>query len=130
MQLNFIDLGLLLKADNIEIPYGLIDEPLFLTVKPYLLELLNNSETEIYHFGHAPDNTSDGQDELLYDGTLFRIIVNEKYVGVDFESSPESIKKAFYNLVSNYQPDWCSIMADAGETITEITIELLYREVF
>ena len=130
MQLNFIDLGLLLKADNIEIPYGLIDEPLFLTVKPYLLELLNNGETEIYHFGHAPDNTSDGQDELLYDGTLFRIIVNEKYVGVDFESSPESIKKAFYNLVSNYQPDWCSIMADAGETITEITIELLYREVF
>ena len=130
MQLNFIDVGLIIKAENIEVPYGLIDETLFLAVKPYLLDLLSDNETDLYSFGYAPDNTSDGQDELLYDGTLFRIIVNEKYVGVDFESSPESIKKAFYNLVSNYQPDWCSIMADAGKTITEITIELLYREVF
>ena len=47
---------------------------------------------------------------------------------MDYDS--ESIKKAFYNLVSSSQPDWCSIMADAGDTITEITIELLYREVF
>lgn len=130
MELNFIDLGLLLKADNIEVPYGLIDETLFLTVKPYLLDLLSDNKTEIYHFGYAPDNTSDGQDELLYEGTLFRIIVNEKYVGVDMDDDSESIKKAFYNLVSSYQPHWCSIMADAGETITEITIELLYREVF
>ena len=110
--------------------YGLIDEPLFLTVKLYLLELLNDSETEIYHFGYAPDNTSDVQDELLYEGTLFRIIVNEKYVGVDMDYDSESIKKAFYNLVSSFQPDWCSIMADAGENITEIAIELLYRDVF
>ena len=47
---------------------------------------------------------------------------------MDYDS--ESIKKAFYNLVSSSQPDWCSIMADAGEEITEITIELQCRVVF
>ena len=47
---------------------------------------------------------------------------------MDYDS--ESIKKAFYNLVSSSQPDWCSIMADAGEKITEITIELQCRVVF
>lgn len=130
MKLEFIDLGLLLKADNLTIPYGLQDELLFVCVKAYLLELLNDPVTEIYHFGYAPDNTADGQDELLYDGNLFRIIVNEKYVGVGLESSPLEVKKAFYSLVANYDPDWCSIMQDAGETIIETTIELLYREVF
>ncbi|WP_170151319.1 hypothetical protein [Flavobacterium weaverense] len=49
-----------------------------MSVKLYLLELLNDSETEIYHFGYAPDQTSDGQDDLLYEGTWFRKIVNEK----------------------------------------------------
>lgn len=103
---------------------------MFLTVKQNLLDLLSDNDTELYRFGYAPDNTSDGQDELLYDGTLFRIIVNEKYVGVDMDDDSESITKAFYNLVSTYLPNWCSIMDDAGETITEITIELLYRELF
>jgi hypothetical protein len=130
MNLNFIDLGLILKVDNIIVNNQLQDEVLFLNVRRYLVNLLDDEATKIYHFGYAPDNTSDGQDELLHHGTLTRIIVHEKYVDVDLEFTPTEVKRAFYNLVSQYQPDWCTIIEDRGNTKTETTIELLYREVF
>ncbi|KVV16333.1 hypothetical protein [Flavobacterium sp. TAB 87] len=130
MELKFIDLGLILKADDLEVPETLQDETLFISVKPFLLALLSNDMCPIHHFGHAPDNTADGQDELLHHGTLIRIIVDEKYVGVDLECSKQEIVKAFYHLVSNYQPDFCMIMEENGATKKETTVELLYREVF
>ncbi len=130
MDIDFIDLGLILKADDLDIAEGLQDEILFLTVKPFLLDLLSNENCAIHYFGYAPDNTADGQDELLHHGTLIRIVVNEKYAGVDLECSPQEIVKAFYKLVSNYQPDWCTIIEENGETKKETTVELLYREVF
>lgn len=129
MDLEFIDLVLLLKADKQEVPHGLEGEALFLTVKSPLLELLAEQKTKLYHFGYAPDNTADGQDELLHDGTLYSIIVNNKYVGVDLESDTAAVKKAFYELVLNNTPSYCSVTDEAGETITETTIELRYLEV-
>ena len=101
MDLEFIDLVLLLKAEKQEVPYGLEDEALFLTVKSTLLELLAEQKTKLYHFGYAPDNTADGQGELLYDGTLYSINVNEKYVGVNLKTDEAAVKKAFYDLVLN-----------------------------
>lgn len=130
MDLEFIDLGLILKADDLEVTEGLMDEVLFKKVKSYLLSLLSNEVCPIHYFGYAPDNTADGQNELLYDGTLIRIIVDEKYVGVDLDCSNKEIGKAFYHLVSNYQPDFCIIMEENGNTKKETTVELLYREVF
>nr|WP_315155754.1 hypothetical protein [uncultured Flavobacterium sp.] len=130
MDIEFIDLGLIVYADNFDVPEDLSDETLFLTLKPCLLELLSNENCRIHYFGYAPDNTADGQDELLYNGILIRIIVNEKYVGVDLESNHQEIIKAFYQLVLNYQPRWSTIIAENGETKTETTVELLYQEVF
>lgn len=130
MELNFDEFALTIKANNLEVPYGLMDEPLFLTVRTHLLDLLSNNQTEIFYFGLAPDNTADGQDELLENGTFFRIIGYEKNLGVDLESTPAAILKAFHYLVSNYEPKWTTIFVEKGLTKKEVTIELLYQDVF
>lgn len=130
MELNFDEFALTIKANDLEVPYHLKDEPLFLTVRTHLIDLLRNEETEIFYFGFAPDNTADNQDELLTDGVFYRIIGYEKNLGVDLESSPAAILKAFHYLVSNYQPKWTTIFEEQGITKKEITIELLFQDVF
>jgi hypothetical protein len=130
MELKFEDFALILKTNDLEVPYHLKDEPLFLTVRTHLIDLLRNEETEIFYFGFAPDNNADDQDELLTDGMFYRIIGYEKNLGVDLESSPAAILKAFHYLVSNYQPKWTTIFEEQGITKKEITIELLFQDVF
>lgn len=130
MELKFNDFALTLDAGAIEVPYGIRDEPLFLTVRSHVLELLTCKNTRIFSFGYAPDNTADGQDELLVTGTYYRIIGYEKNLGIEVDSTPKEILQAFYYLVSNYQPFWTSILVDAGETRKETIIELLYQDVF
>lgn len=130
MELNFDEFALTIKANDLEVPYHLKDEPLFLTVRNHLIDLLANVETEIFYFGFAPDHTADNQDELLTDGVFYRIIGYEKNLGVDLESSPIEILKAFHYLVSNYQPQWTTIFKEHGVTKNEITVELLYQDVF
>jgi hypothetical protein len=130
MELEFDEFALTISANNIEVPYGLSDEVLFLTVKKDLIALLANSDTSIQYFGYAPDNTADGQDELLTEGIFFRIIGYEKNLGVDLESSETEVLRAFHYLVENYAPFWTTIMVEEGETKKEITIALLYQDVF
>jgi hypothetical protein len=102
----------------------------FLTVRPYLIDLLANEKTAVFYFGYAPDNTADGQDELLENGVFFRIIGCEKNLGIDLESSAKEIMKAYHYLVSNYEPRFTSIIIEEGLIKKEITIELLYQDVF
>lgn len=78
----------------------------------------------------TPNNTADSQDELLNDGVFYRIIGYEKNLGVDLESSKFDILIAFKNLVSNYKPFWSTIIIEDGFIKKEITIELLYQDVF
>jgi hypothetical protein len=130
MELNFEEFALTIKTNDLEIPYHLMDEPLFLSVRPHLLDLLANNQTEIFYFGLAPDNTADGQDELLEDGTYYRIIGYEKNLGIDLDSSSCEILNAFHYLVSNYNPKWTTIIIEEGLTKKEFTVELLYQDVF
>ena len=130
MELEFDEFALTISANNIEVPYGLSDEVLFLKVRKDLIELLAKPETPIHYFSYAPDNTADGQDELLTEGVFFRIIAYEKNLGVDLESSEKEVLSAFKYLVENYAPFWTTIMVEEGETKKEITIELLYQDVF
>lgn len=127
--INFYDLALIVKADSISFPDGLTEENLFLYLKEDILNILK-ANPEIIHFGFAPDNTADNQDELLYDGTQLRIICNEKYLGVDVDSSNEEVFKAFHDLIQNYLPMWTTIVEERGFLNKETTIDLLYREVF
>jgi hypothetical protein len=130
MELQFDEFALTINANGIEVPYGLMDETLFLTVKKDLIGLLANAGTTIHYFGYAPDNTADEQDELLTEGVFFRIIAYEKNLGVDLESSEKEVLKAFHYLVENYAPWWTTIIIEEGETKKEITIELMYQDVF
>ena len=88
MELDFEDLALTIRAGDLDVPFGQRDEALFLTVRSHLLELLW-SKTEIFCFGMAPDNTADGQDELLQNGIFYRIIGYEKNLWIDLENYAE-----------------------------------------
>ncbi|MFH7001195.1 hypothetical protein [Flavobacterium bizetiae] len=130
MELHFEDFALTVRAGGLDVPYGLTDQNLFLAVRQHLLKLLSNQNTEIFFFGAAPDNTADGQDELLENGIYFRIIAYEKNLGIDLESGREEILNAFGYLVENFEPKWTTILVEEGESRKEVTIELLYQEVF
>ena len=124
------DLALTIRATNLHVPCNLTEECLFLTVRGDLLELLCDSRTAIIYFGPAPDNTADGNDELLENGVFYRIIGYHKNLGICLESSIEEILSAFHFLVENFEPRWTTIFKEEGPTKKEITIELLYQEVF
>jgi hypothetical protein len=49
---------------------------------------------------------------------------------IDLESSSKEILNAFYFLVSNYEPRFTTVIIEEGLTKKEITIELLYQDVF
>jgi len=130
MELHFEDFALTVRAGGLDVPYGLADDTLFLAVRAHLTEVLRDDRTEIFFFGTAPDNSADGQDELLENGVYFRIIAYEKNLGVDLESCREEILKAFGYLVENFAPRWTAIFVEEGAAKKEVTIELMYQEVF
>lgn len=130
MELHFNDFALTIRGGGLEVPYGLKDEALFLSVRSLLTALLREEHTEIFYFGPAPDNTADGQDELLQDGVFYRIIGYEKNLGIDLESAAQEILNAFLYLVENFEPRWSTIIVEEGTSRREVTIELLYQDVF
>jgi hypothetical protein len=130
MEFEFLDLALIIRATDLVLPYNLKDEALFFSVKPKLLKLLKDVNNEVIFFGVAPDNTSDGQDDLLLDGTFIRLICNEKYLGIDLDSEKDEYIAAFKRLIENYNPFWTTIIIEKGFIKTETTLELLYRDVF
>lgn len=130
MEGNFEDLALTVRAKNLQVPYHLKDECLFLTVRTDVLGLLCDPATEIYFFGPAPDNTADGKDELLEDGVFYRIIGYQNNLGINMESSAEEILDAFHFLIKNFEPRWTTIFTEEGTAKKEITIEMMYQEEF
>lgn len=130
MDLNFEEYSLTISANDYNVPFSLNDEDLYNVIKKDLLSILSDINTNIHYFGFAPDNTSDGQDELLTDGVFFRIIGYEKNLGIDLDSSTKEILQAFKYLVENYKPFWTTVIVEKGATKTETTIELLYQDVF
>ncbi|WP_294958476.1 hypothetical protein [uncultured Flavobacterium sp.] len=130
METHFEDLALTVRAENMHVPYNLSDECLFLTVRADVIELLRDSRTEIIYFGPAPDNTADGNDELIEDGVFYRIIGYQKNLGINMESTADEILSSFHHLVKNFEPRWTTIFEEEGKSKKEITIELMYQEVF
>jgi len=127
MNLEFESYSLIIDANNFDVP-DLMDNELFLYVKEHLIELLKNENTEIIHFGYAPDNTADGNDELLTDGVFYRIICEDRYLGIDFDAPKVDVLKAFLFIVEKFKPFWSTIIIETGFIKSEKTIELLYKE--
>lgn len=127
MNLDFDSYALIIDAKDF-LPPDLKDNELYFYVKKHLIDILKDSQTEIIHFGFAPDNTADGNDDLLTDGVLYRIICQDRYLGIDFDSNKEDILKAFLYIVENFIPFWSSIIVETGFIKKEVTIELLYKD--
>lgn len=121
------EFALTIKAKEIEIPFGLKDELLFISIKNNLLNLLEDKNTRIEYFGYAPDNTADNQDNLLNDGIFYRIIAYESDLKINLESDENTILKTFKNLIENHNPYWTTIFEEKGFIKKETTIELLYQ---
>ncbi len=130
MEGHFEDLALTVRAKNLQVPYHLKDECLFLTVRTDVLGLLCDPGTKIFFFGPAPDNTADGNDELLKDGVFYRIIGYQNNLGINLDSPAEVVLGAFHYLIKNFEPRWTTIFIEEGPAKKEITIEMMYQEVF
>lgn len=118
-----MDLCLIIKAGEIAIP-DFHDEILFYHFKQAVLSILKNSE--IYYFGYAPDNTADNQDDLLFDGKLFRVISPENLIDVNIESDKKDVIEAFRSLIENKNPFWSSVIIEKGFINVETTVEFKY----
>jgi len=127
MDLDFEDYALIIDSNGFEAP-DLTDENLYLFVKDYLINLLKSNDCKVVHFGYAPDNTADNNDELLNNGVYFRIIAQDKYLGVDLDSDIDEVIKAFCHLVENFKPFWSTVIIEKGFIKIETTIELLYKD--
>lgn len=119
-----MDLCLIITAGDIAIP-ELTDDNLFSFFKPTVLECILKSE--IIHFGFAPDNTADNQDDLLLNEILFRIVCPDNFLSLEIESTDSEIRGSFYNLIDTKKPFWRSVIVEKGFINTETTIEFSYR---
>jgi hypothetical protein len=128
MELNFENLSLTIESKSNVVP-NLRDNDLFLVVKDEIIELLKNPFTEIIDFGLAPDNDADGQEELLNNGTFFRLIAPDRYLGIDDDAEPKEIFKSFLYLLENYKPFWCSVFIEEIGKTCQNTIEIMYRDI-
>jgi hypothetical protein len=118
-----MNLCIIFSAGNPSIP-DYQDELLFLHFKSTLLDLLDNSG--IIYFGHAPDNTADGSDELLSEGTFFRIISSAELLNLNLESPPVEIVASFKNLMESQPVSWGTVIVEKGFITTETTIEFIF----
>lgn len=91
MDLEFESYVLTIDANNINVP-DFSDDNLYNFVKEHLVHLLQSKDLKIIHFGYAPDNTADNNDELLNDGVFYRIIAQDRYLGIDLDADIKSEK--------------------------------------
>lgn len=115
-------LSLTLEASNVALPVGVLERDLFSHFQARVIELLKKDTLEVHHFGRVPDNGADGNDELLLEGTLFRLDVSPELLGIDEDAAPQLVKQAFLKVVENTTPSSSSLLEEYGETKKETTI--------
>ena len=115
-------LSLTLEASNVNLAVGLPERDLFSHFQSKAVDLLKNNLLEVHHFGMVPDNGADGNDDLLFDGTLFRFDVSPELLEIDDDAAPQLVKQAFLKVVENTTPSSSSLLEEYGETKKETTI--------
>ncbi len=118
-----MNLCIILSAGNPSIP-DYRDEILLLHFKADLIDLIES--TEIIFFGYAPDNTADGNDELLNDGIYYRIISSAELLNLNLESTRVEVVSAFKNLIETQPLHWGTVIVEKGFITTETTIEFIF----
>ncbi len=118
-----MDLCIIFSAGNVIIP-DYQDEVLLLHFKSTILDLISNSE--IIYFGLGPDNTADNNDELLNEGTFFRIIANSEMLNINLNSTLEAATASFKKLIENHSVRWGTVLIEKGFITTEKTIEFIF----
>ncbi|WP_281298862.1 hypothetical protein [Flavobacterium limnophilum] len=115
-------LSLTIEASNVSLPVGMPDSNLFSHFQTKAIALLKDETLGVHHFGMVPDNSAEGNDELLVDGILFRFDANEELLGIDEAAAPHLVKQAFLAVVENKEPDFISVLDEVGPTKKEMTI--------
>ena len=118
-----MDLCLIFDAGDLPIP-DYRDEVLLLHFKPVILESIG--ENDINFFGYAPDNTADGDDELLNEGTFFRLIASAGLLNLTLDSPAAEVVAAFKNLVETQPVHWGTVIVEEGFINKETTIEFIF----
>jgi hypothetical protein len=118
-----MDLCLIFSAGDPFIP-EYQDEVLLLHFKATLLEMLENPE--IIHFGYAPDNTADNDDDLLNEGTFFRIISTAELLNLNLDSPSTEVVSSFKNLIEKQPLSWGTVIVEKGFITKETTIEFIF----
>lgn len=122
MENDTLMLSLTIETALVGIPNGLLDHELFFHFQSEAVTLLKEDATVINRFGLVPDNGSDGIDDLLIDGILFRFDVPQSILGVFQDAQPLAIKEAFLNIVENNTPIYSVLLEEQGDYKNEKTI--------
>ncbi len=94
-----------------------------------LLETLATIDTNngtAFFYGDAPDNDSAGEDELLYNGTVVRLIAKEIALPLTEDSQPEEIIDHFKTLVAHAEYCFYTVFEEQGQTKTQTTVEFIF----
>lgn len=118
-----MDLSITLPTEDHQIP-NYNDELLFIHFKEALLEALDKEK--VIHFGIAPDNTADGNNELLTEGTFFRIIAPAYLLDLSEDSSPKKVLKSYKNLIAKEKVRSGTVIVEKGIITAETTIEFIF----
>lgn len=118
-----MDLCIIFSEGNPAIP-EYQDEVLFLHFKSELLEMIDKSE--VFFFGYAPDNTADGNDELLNEGTFFRVIASSEVLNLTPESTLSEARKSFKEVIETMSLTMGTVIVEKGFITTETTIEFIF----
>ena len=122
MENEFSKVSLTIEAPLVIVQDGLSNEILFSHFRHDIIRLLEQDYTMINHFGEVPDNGSEGIDELLIDGTLFRLDVSLDVLGIKLDADHLDIKEAFLLIVKNNMPVYSAVLHEQGEYKHEKTI--------
>ncbi len=122
MENEFSKVSLTIEAPHVRIQNGLDNDILFSHFKLDVIELLNQDATVINHFGSIPDNGADGIDDLLIDGTLFRLDVSLDSLGISLDADHLAVNEAFLFIVKNMKPVYSAVLHEQGEYKNQKTI--------
>jgi hypothetical protein len=118
--------SLIIDSPTVTLPNKLPEDQFFSHFQHDIIELLKQDIQAINYFGLVPDNGGEGIDDALFDGVLFRFDVPQTVLGIDLDAEPQTVRKAFLNVVAKHTPSGNIVLEERGETKVETTVVFEY----